>query len=88
MQQKKVDKVMEEYQKIFTSPTYVPFHCQVKHSIEMTHDTPFPNGSLYQCSLLENDNIMCQIQEFLQKENIQPRSSPCEAQLFLLSHEF
>jgi hypothetical protein len=32
MQQKQVNKVMEEYKYIFSSPTEVPLHCQVKHS--------------------------------------------------------
>ena len=34
-QQKQVDKVMEEYKDIFTSPNGVPLHCQVKHSIDL-----------------------------------------------------
>jgi hypothetical protein len=38
MQQKQVDKVMEEYKDIFSSPTGVPLHCQVKHSIDLTPD--------------------------------------------------
>jgi hypothetical protein len=35
-QQKQVDKVMEEYSDIFSSPTGVPLHCQVKHPIDLT----------------------------------------------------
>ena len=46
-QQKQVDKVMEEYKDIFISPTGVPLHCQVKHSIDLIPSTPFPNGSVY-----------------------------------------
>jgi hypothetical protein len=61
---------------IFTSPTRVPLHCQVKHSIELTLGTPFPNGPVYRHSLLENEEIKCQIQEFLQKGHIRPSSSP------------
>ena len=30
-----VDKVVEEYRDIFTSPTGVPLHCQVKHPIDL-----------------------------------------------------
>jgi hypothetical protein len=43
-QQKQVDKVVEEYSDIFSSPTGVPLHCQVKHPIDMTPNTPFPMG--------------------------------------------
>jgi hypothetical protein len=43
-QQKQVDKVMEEYSDIFSSPTGVPLHCQVKHPIDLTPDAPLPNG--------------------------------------------
>jgi hypothetical protein len=35
-QQQQMDKVMEEYRDIFSSPTGVPLHCQVKHSIDLT----------------------------------------------------
>ena len=34
--QKQMDKGMEEYEDIFSSPTKVPLHCQVKHSIDLT----------------------------------------------------
>eukprot|EP00253_Pinus_taeda_P020440 PITA_20440 len=35
-QQQQMDKVVEEYKDIFTSPTRVPLHCQVKHSINFS----------------------------------------------------
>jgi len=31
--QQQMDMVIEKYRDIFTSPTGVPLHCQVKHSI-------------------------------------------------------
>jgi hypothetical protein len=31
-----MDKVVEEYEDIFTSPAAVPLHCQVKHLIDLT----------------------------------------------------
>jgi hypothetical protein len=52
-----MDKVMEEYRDMFTSPTGVPLHCQVKHPIELTPGASLPNGPIYQCSVLENDEI-------------------------------
>jgi hypothetical protein len=63
MQQKQVDKVMEEYKDIFSSPTGVPLHCQVKHPIDLTPSAPLPNGPVYHHSLLENEEIKRQIQE-------------------------
>eukprot|EP00253_Pinus_taeda_P002922 PITA_02922 len=52
-----MDKVVEEYKDIFTSLAGVPLHCQVKHSIDLTPGVPLPNGPIYQCSVLENDEI-------------------------------
>lgn len=46
MQQKKVDKVIEEYTYIFSSTKGVPLHSQVKHSIDMTPITFLPNGMI------------------------------------------
>ena len=51
-QQKQVDKVVEEYSDIFSSPIGVPLHCQVKNPIDLT-----PNGPVYSHSLLENEEI-------------------------------
>jgi hypothetical protein len=56
-QQKKVDKVVEEYKNILSSPTAVPLHFQVKHSINLTPNTPLPNGPVCRRSLLENEEI-------------------------------
>jgi hypothetical protein len=46
-QQQQVDEIVEEYKDIFTSPTGVPVHCQVKHSIDMTPGAPLPNDPVY-----------------------------------------
>jgi hypothetical protein len=56
-QQKQIDKVVEEYSDIFSSPTRVSLHCQVKHPIDLTPDAPLPNGPVYRLSLLENEEI-------------------------------
>jgi hypothetical protein len=56
-QQNQVDKVVEEYSDIFSSPIGVPLHCQVKHPINLTPDAPLPNGPVYRHSLLENEEI-------------------------------
>ena len=60
-QKKKVDKVMEEYSYIFSSPTEVPLHCQDKHPIDLTPIALLPNGIVYHRSLLENEKIKWQI---------------------------
>ena len=56
-----MDKVVEEYGDIFTSPTGVPLHCQVKHPIDLTLGALLPNGLIYRRSVLENDEIKKQI---------------------------
>jgi hypothetical protein len=53
-QQKQVDKVVEEYSDIFSSPTGVPLHCQVKHPIDLTPDAPAAQwASLSSLSVIE-----------------------------------
>ena len=71
-----MEKVMDEYKDIFTSPTGVPLHCQVKHSIDMTPGVPLPSGPIYRHFILENDEIKRQIQELLHKGHILLSSSP------------
>jgi hypothetical protein len=83
-QQKQVDKVMEEYSDIFSSPTGVPLHYQVKHPIDLTPGAPLPNGPVYHHSLLENEEIKRQIQELLHKGHIHPNSSPCGSPIMLV----
>jgi hypothetical protein len=52
-----MDKVVEEYRYIFTSPIGVPLHSQVKHPIDLTPGVPLQNGLIYLCFVLENDEI-------------------------------
>jgi hypothetical protein len=79
-----MDKIVEEYEDIFTSPAGVPLHCQVKHPIDLTPGAPLPNGPIYRRSVLENDEIKRQIQELLQKGHIRPSSSPCGSPIVLV----
>ena len=66
-QQLQMDKVVEEYEDIFTSLAGVPLYYQVKHSINLTLGVLLPNGPIYQHSVLENDEIKRQIQELPRK---------------------
>jgi len=52
-----MEKVAEKYEDIFASPAGVPLHCEVKNSIDLTRGAPMPNGPIYWCSILENDEI-------------------------------
>ena len=79
-----MDKVVEEYGDIFTSPTGVPLHCQNKHPIDLTLGAPLPNGSIYRRSVLENDEIKRKIQELLHKGHIRPSSLPCGSLIVLV----
>ena len=82
-----MDKVVEEYEDIFTSPAGVPLHYQVKHSINLTPSAPLPNGPIYWCSILENNEIKWQIQELLQKGHIHPSSSPYGSLIVLVQNK-
>jgi hypothetical protein len=75
---------MEEYRDIFSSPTRVLMHFQVKHPIDITLSAPLPNEPAYRFSLMENDEIKCLIQEILQKGNIRPNSSPYGSSIILV----
>jgi hypothetical protein len=75
---------MEEYKDIFVSPTGVLKHYQVKHPIDLTLDAPLPNGPVYRCSLMENDEIRHQIHELLQKGHIKPSFSLCGSSIVLV----
>jgi hypothetical protein len=88
LQQKQVDKIMEEYIDIFPSPTRVPTHCQVKHLIDLTPGEPLPNGPIYHFSLMKNDEIKHQIQEMLQNGHIRPNSSPCGSPIVLVKKKY
>jgi hypothetical protein len=70
LQHKQVDEIVEEYRDIISSPVGVPMHFQVKHRIDLTPSASMPNGPVYCHSLMKNDEIKCQIQEFLQKGHI------------------
>eukprot|EP00253_Pinus_taeda_P023457 PITA_23457 len=59
--QQQMDKVVEEYEDIFTSSTGVPLNCQVKHSIDLTLGALLPNGPIYWRFILENEEIKRQI---------------------------
>jgi hypothetical protein len=83
-QKHKMDKFMEEYEDIFTSPAGVPLHYQVKHSIDLTPSAPLSNGPIYRRFVLENDEIKRKIQELLQKGHIRPSSSPCGSPIVLV----
>jgi hypothetical protein len=83
-QHKQVDKVMQEYSLIFSSPIRVPLHFQVKHLINLTLGALLLNGPFYQCSLLENVEIKRKIQELLHKGNIHPSSLPCGSPIVLV----
>jgi hypothetical protein len=83
-QQNQLYKVMEEYSDIFSSPTGVPLHFQVKNPIDLTPDAPLLNGTIYHRSLLENEEIKRKIQEILHKGYIHPISSPCRIPIMLV----
>eukprot|EP00253_Pinus_taeda_P025457 PITA_25457 len=78
-----MDKVVEEYKDIFTSHAWVPLHCQVKQSIDLTLDVSLPNGQIYRCSIPENDKIKRQIQELLHRGHIRLSSAPCGSSVML-----
>ena len=42
-----MEKVMEEYEDIFSSLIEVPLHCQDKHSIDLTPNAPPPNVAIH-----------------------------------------
>jgi hypothetical protein len=84
LQQNQVDGIVEEYRDIFSSPMAVPTHYQVENPIDLTPNTPLPNGPVYRRSLMENDEIKHHIRDLLQKGHIRPNSSPCGSLIVLV----
>ena len=79
-----MEKVMEEYEDIFSSPIEVPLHCQDKHSIDMTpgappHDVSIPHVTTQKKSthvlfeatkFIERNQHICQhVHDILYKSN-------------------
>jgi len=87
VQYRKLDKVVEEYKEIFSSPMGVPLHCQVKHSIDLSPSAPLPSGPIYHHSLLENKEIKKSIQNLLHLGHIQPSSSPNGIPIVLMQNK-
>ena len=83
-QQQQVNKIIEEYQNIFQAPYELPLHCQLKHSIELVPSSSLPNTSIYKRSILENEEIHRQGQDFIDKDHILPKSSPCVSPVILV----
>ena len=63
----KVNKIMEEYIDIFSSPMGAPQHYYVKHLIDLIPYEPLLNGPIYHRFVPENEKIKRPIQELLQK---------------------
>eukprot|EP00253_Pinus_taeda_P024264 PITA_24264 len=78
-----MDKVVEEYKDIFTSPIGMHLHCQIKHSIDLTPGALLPNEPIYRCSVMEYDEIKRQIQELSKKGHMRPSSSSCGSPIML-----
>jgi hypothetical protein len=76
LKNKKVDKIMEEYKDILFAPTGVPTHFQVKHPIDITLNASLPNGPIYRCSLMENDEIKCHASKGAHMTQILPLQKP------------
>jgi hypothetical protein len=87
-QQNKLDNIVEEYLDIFSSPTEVPLHCQVKHPINLTPDVSLPNKTIFYLSLLDNEEIKKKIQELNHKGYIHPISSPCGIPIVLVQKKY
>ena len=56
----------------------------IQHEIQLQQDCPFPNIGMYRMSVMENDEIKKQIQEFLNKGVIVPSSFPCGSPIVLV----
>jgi hypothetical protein len=83
-QKQQVDKIVEEHIDIFSSPTRVHVHCQVKHLIYLTPNAPLPNGPVYRRSVMKNEEIKFQIQELILKGHIKSISLPCGSPIVLV----
>jgi hypothetical protein len=81
-QKQQVDRIVEEDKDIFSLPTGVTLHYQVKHSIDLALNDPLNNIPMYRCSVMENEEMKHHIQDIIMKDHIKPISSPYGSPIF------
>jgi hypothetical protein len=69
-------EVVNQYDEMFQEPKGLLTKRGIQHEIQLKQDCPLPNIGMYRMSVMENDEIKKQIQEFLEKGVIMPSTSP------------
>ena len=76
--------MVDYFQSLFKEPKHLPPKREIQHEIQLMSDAPHPNVRMYHMSVIENEEIMKQIQELVEKIFIQPSSSPCGSPIILV----
>ena len=62
-----MDKGIEEYEEIFSSPIEVPLHYLDKHSIDLTHDAPPPDIAItHSITQIESTHVLSEETKFIE----------------------
>ena len=72
---KELIKVVYGYDIMFQEPKGLPPKMEIQHEIHLHQDAPLPNIGMYKSSIIENAEIKKQVQELLERGEIQPSSS-------------
>jgi hypothetical protein len=81
-------EVVNQYDEMFKEPKGLPPKRGIQHEIQLQQDCPLPNIGMYRMSVMENDEIKKQIQEFLDKGVIVPSSLPCGSPIVLVPKKY
>eukprot|EP00253_Pinus_taeda_P010341 PITA_10341 len=83
-QEADLEKIVLEYDILFQEPKGLPPKKEIVREINLQQDAPLPNIGMYRLSTLDNVEIKKQVQEFLEKGFIRPRTSPCGSPIVLV----
>ena len=77
-------ELISNYNELFQELWRLPPKREIQHKIHLLHDTPLPNINMYRMSVIEMEEIKCQVQELLDQGVIRPSSSPCGSSIVLV----
>jgi len=76
--------LLTEFADIFHTPTALPPHRHIDHSIDLIPGSSLPNAPTYRLAPTEATEMERQLTELINSGHIQPSSSPCASAAFVI----
>ena len=80
----KLVKIVDYYKELFKEPKYLPPKRDIQHEIQLQSNAHILNICMYRMSVIENEEIMKQIHELVDKGFIRPSYSPSGPPIILV----